>query len=59
MAGCTFASHSASQIGGVPVMRRNEASTMFTMWNRLKAMGNTPSRSKWLTWSRSMVATAS
>jgi len=37
----------------------NDASIMLTMWKRLKAMGTTPSRSKWLTWSRSIVATAS
>ena len=32
---------------------------MLTMWNSEKAMGTTPSRSKWLTWSRVIVATAS
>ena len=47
------------QIGMVPVINMNEASIMLTMWNSENAIGSTPSRSKWFTWSNVIVATAS
>ena len=55
----TSAAQSSFQIGGVPVIAMNDASIMFVMWNRQNAIGTTPSRSKWFTWSIVIVSTAS
>jgi len=58
MATCTCVCHSSFHTGGVPVIIMKLTSSMFVKWKREKAIGSTPSRSKWFTWDRSMVSTA-
>src|SRR5215213_2182199 len=46
-------------MGGGPPSMVTEPSSICARWNSEKAIGSTGSRSTWLTWSRSMLATAS